>query len=204
MDGMSSMIQRRRFVSQLVSGTAATGFVLSLAGCGTLLHKERVNRPHSGDLDWSMVALNGLGLILFFIPGVIAFVVDFHTGAIYLPSGPMAMKPPLAGMDELAGEPVSAADSGLASSGNDRVVMKKIAVSTDELNLSTIKRAVSEQLGSPILLDESTSRVTELENLEQFEVVRRLHEEDQSFGLSPKRFLERLQAARFTLPFSTR
>jgi hypothetical protein len=30
-------------------------------------------------------ALDGIGLLLFFIPGVIAFAVDFATGAIYLP-----------------------------------------------------------------------------------------------------------------------
>jgi hypothetical protein len=29
--------------------------------------------------------LDGLGLLLFVVPGVIAFVVDFSTGAIYLP-----------------------------------------------------------------------------------------------------------------------
>lgn len=31
------------------------------------------------------MALDTLGLLLFFIPGVIAFAVDFTTGAIYLP-----------------------------------------------------------------------------------------------------------------------
>jgi len=36
-------------------------------------------------VDWSIFALDGVGLILFFIPGVIAFAVDYSTGAIYLP-----------------------------------------------------------------------------------------------------------------------
>ena len=31
--------------------------------------------------------LDGIGLLLFIIPGVIAFAVDFSTGAIYLPGG---------------------------------------------------------------------------------------------------------------------
>src|SRR5262245_22527449 len=53
--------------------------------CGTLFYSERCGRPHGGRIDWKIAALDGLGLILFFIPGVIAFVVDFSTGAIYLP-----------------------------------------------------------------------------------------------------------------------
>jgi hypothetical protein len=50
-----------------------------------LLHPERRNQPPGGGLDWSVVALDGIGLLLFFIPGVIAFAVDFATGAIFLP-----------------------------------------------------------------------------------------------------------------------
>lgn len=188
---MSGMMRRRWFVSQLVSGTAATGLYLSFSGCGTLLHKERINRPHSRDLDWSMVALNGLGLILFFIPGVIAFVVDFHTGAIYLPAGPTAMRPPLPELDQLAGSWVSGQTGDTVKSNDEQPVMKKIAVSAGELNLSTIERTVSEHVGTPVLLDESTSRVTKLESLDEFADARQRHEEDKAFGLSPKRFFER-------------
>lgn len=53
-------------------------------GCGTVLHPERRGQP-AGPLDWKIVALDTIGLLLFFIPGVIAFAVDFSTGAIYLP-----------------------------------------------------------------------------------------------------------------------
>ena len=34
-----------------------------------------------------MVILDALGLLIFLIPGVSAFAVDFSTGAIYLPPG---------------------------------------------------------------------------------------------------------------------
>src|SRR5690606_29818713 len=91
-----SMMLRRHFVSQAITLGTATATMVSLGGCGTLLHSERLNQPHGRDLDWKIVALNGLGLIFFFIPGVIAFVVDFHTGAIYLPPYRGAGKPPLA------------------------------------------------------------------------------------------------------------
>ena len=36
-------------------------------------------------MDWGIFALDAVGLLLFFLPGVIAFAVDFSTGAIYLP-----------------------------------------------------------------------------------------------------------------------
>lgn len=77
------MVQRlsRRQVMQL-------GLVASLTpvagGCGTVLHPERRGQA-GGDLDWKIVALDAVGLLLFFIPGVIAFAVDFNNGTIYLP-----------------------------------------------------------------------------------------------------------------------
>jgi hypothetical protein len=52
--------------------------------CGTILHPERIGQP-PGRLDPGVVALDGVGLLVFLIPGAIAFAVDFYTGAIYLP-----------------------------------------------------------------------------------------------------------------------
>lgn len=73
-------VERRRFLLLALGSASAV-----TTGCGTILHRERVGRPHSRDIDWRIVAMDGLGLALFFVPGVIAFVVDFSTGAIYLP-----------------------------------------------------------------------------------------------------------------------
>ena len=78
-------MQRRQFLSDVMKHAAAGATVGSLSGCGTLMYSERVGRPHTHHIDWKVAALDGLGLLLFFIPGVIAFVVDFSTGAIYLP-----------------------------------------------------------------------------------------------------------------------
>ena len=36
-------------------------------------------------IDPTVAILDGIGLLLFIIPGLVAFAVDFHTGAIYLP-----------------------------------------------------------------------------------------------------------------------
>src|SRR5215475_12594165 len=71
-----------------------------LTGCGMILHPERRGQPPGGSLDWSVVALDTLGLVLFFIPGVIAFAVDFSTGAIYLPPpGYAGTTPPAKGQE---------------------------------------------------------------------------------------------------------
>ena len=74
----SVRVSRRRFLCSCAALAAGS------AGCGTILHPERRGQP-AGDLDWGIVALDAIGLFFFFIPGVIAFAVDFSNGTIYLP-----------------------------------------------------------------------------------------------------------------------
>jgi hypothetical protein len=76
---MEVALSRRDFFQISTAGSLSL-----VAGCGTILYPERRYQPH-GDVDLKVVALDTLGLLLFFIPGVIAFAVDFTTGAIYLP-----------------------------------------------------------------------------------------------------------------------
>jgi hypothetical protein len=59
---------------------------LSLTACGTLLYPERKGQV-SGQIDPGVAILDGIGLFLFFVPGVVAFAVDFSNGTIYLPHG---------------------------------------------------------------------------------------------------------------------
>ena len=61
-------------------------FLLQVVGCGTMIYPERRGQQ-AGRIDVGIAVLDGLGLLLFLIPGVIAFAVDFSTGAIYLPGG---------------------------------------------------------------------------------------------------------------------
>jgi len=58
---------------------------LPVAGCGTIVFEERQGEPHSDRLDPNVLIMDGFGLLLFIVPGVVAFLVDFHSGAIYLP-----------------------------------------------------------------------------------------------------------------------
>lgn len=59
---------------------------LPCAGCGTLFYPERRGQD-SGDIDPTVAILDGVGLLFFVVPGLVAYVIDFSTGAIYLPPG---------------------------------------------------------------------------------------------------------------------
>jgi hypothetical protein len=77
---MGIAVSRRGLFRIGVAGTLSF-----FAGCGMIMHPERRNQPTGGGIDWTVFALDTVGLLLFFFPGVIAFAVDFTTGAIYLP-----------------------------------------------------------------------------------------------------------------------
>jgi hypothetical protein len=75
------------------------GLVLHLAGCGTLLYPDRQGQ-RGGRVDPAVVLLDGALLFLFIVPGLVAYGIDFYTGAVYLPgSGRRAMVIPAPGGD---------------------------------------------------------------------------------------------------------
>ncbi|REG84143.1 hypothetical protein [Marinomonas pollencensis] len=76
------IFQSRQWVRGIVAGLVVT----QLSACGTLLYPERRGQT-SGTIDVGIALLNALGLVFFFIPGVVAFGVDFMTGGIYYPDG---------------------------------------------------------------------------------------------------------------------
>jgi hypothetical protein len=61
--------------------------VFNLASCGTILYPERRNQPAGGKIDVGVAVLDGIGLLFFIVPGVVAFAVDFSNNSIYLPHG---------------------------------------------------------------------------------------------------------------------
>lgn len=71
-----------RFFSRLILGI----LLIQQLGCGTILYPERRGQQ-GGRIDAGVAVLDGIGLLFFIIPGVIAFAVDFSTGAIFLPGG---------------------------------------------------------------------------------------------------------------------
>ena len=60
--------------------------VAQLTACGTIFYPERKG-TRSGTIDPMVAVADGLGLLLFIVPGVIAFAVDFNNGTIYQPGG---------------------------------------------------------------------------------------------------------------------
>lgn len=59
--------------------------LLHLTSCGVLLYPERQGQAR-GRIDPAVAILDGIGVVLFVIPGLLAFLIDFHQGTIYLPS----------------------------------------------------------------------------------------------------------------------
>jgi hypothetical protein len=78
--------------SRLLCAALGTTLLTQLAACGTVFYPDRRGQIE-GKLDPVVVGGNAIGLLFFIIPGVIAFAVDFATGAIYLPEGKYSVAP---------------------------------------------------------------------------------------------------------------
>ena len=61
-----------------------TVLIFQSVGCGTIMYPERKGQ-RGGKIDAGVAVLDGVGLLLFIIPGIIAFAIDFNNGTIYLP-----------------------------------------------------------------------------------------------------------------------
>jgi len=69
-----------------VTGAVLAVTILQASACGTLMYPERRGQ-RAGEIDVKVAVFDGIGLFFFIIPGVVAYIVDFGTGAIYLPAG---------------------------------------------------------------------------------------------------------------------
>ena len=88
---------RKSIIKPLVATTFSALLIFELAGCGTIIYPERRGQT-GGKIDPAVVIMDGIGLLFWVIPGLVAFAVDFATGAIYTSSGrysvaPEALKP---------------------------------------------------------------------------------------------------------------
>jgi hypothetical protein len=72
--------------TKLLRSLVCAALILQSLGCGTITHPERKGQK-AGRIDVAIAVLDGIGLLFFIIPGVIAFAVDFNNGTIYLPKG---------------------------------------------------------------------------------------------------------------------
>ncbi|EQM72160.1 hypothetical protein [Stutzerimonas stutzeri] len=78
--------------SRVIGGVLAVSLFTQLAACGTLFYPDRRGQI-DGRIDPAVAALNAVGLLFYLIPGLIAFGIDFATGAIYLPDNSYSMAP---------------------------------------------------------------------------------------------------------------
>jgi hypothetical protein len=142
---MNTRRETRRAVR--FAGTLTVGLAVFLNSCGTILYPERRGQP-AGRLDPAIVVLDGIGLLLFFVPGVVAFVVDFATGAIYLPSE------------------YSRADPGREM--DLRVVhVRVVHVDRADLTPHRLEEIVHEQTGKVVNLQPGAYRARRLQHLDQ-------------------------------------
>ena len=206
---------RREFLSRLAGWGLQCGIAYGAVGCGTLLHTERCGRPHGGRIDWKVAALDGLGLILFFVPGVIAFVVDFSTGAIYLPEpeqafpeytptpqepGPALSNQPPAAVPtiQVPSHSVTALPAGQqlpAWQSDGPAELSCVLDVGDEVGLPRIEQVVTNHVGRPVSLNNSDTRISRLPRLDRFANQCLQHRTSRDFGFPVKTFFDGLQRA---------
>lgn len=129
------MKQNKAF-SKILSIFILVGLFVQLSACGTIIYPDRRGQ-NSGNIDTGIAVMDGVGLIFFLIPGIIAYAVDFSTGAIYLPNG-------------------------RTSSAPDTDGIKVVYVNPSKLDQSTIKEVVVRETGAPETLDINKAEVCAL------------------------------------------
>lgn len=128
-----------------IRATSAALGISVIAGCGTILHPERKGQP-AGPIDWKVAALDGLGLLFFFIPGVIAFAVDFNNGTIYLP-------------------PEDCAERGRKADGRPLISRK---IPKGKLSRPGVEAMVTEHVRRPVELEPGQYESRTLQRLDDF------------------------------------
>jgi len=138
---------RRRISTKFVAVTLVAVIALVSTSCGTLLYPERRGQPR-GVIDSGVLLLDAVGLIFFVVPGLIAFAVDFSTGAIYYPPAPY-------------GGPVT-------QNGFRRDDLVRVEVPKDELTQAKIEQVVSQETGKPVRLEPGKFRAAEMSGIDEF------------------------------------
>lgn len=111
--------------------------IFQLAGCGTIMYPERRGQ-RDGRIDAGVAVLDGIGLFFFIIPGVIAYAVDFSTGAIYLP--------------------------GTARSSLDMKDIKVVKFDPEHGSTADISKIIKKETGCDVELDQDNMEVVRLKS----------------------------------------
>ena len=79
---MALVMFKRSITTKLLAASVIAALSAPVAGCGTILYPERRGQT-GGHVDTGVVVMDGLWLLLFIVPGVVAFIVDFSNGTVY-------------------------------------------------------------------------------------------------------------------------
>jgi hypothetical protein len=136
---------KRQFV-KIFYITISILLIIQLSGCGYILYPERRGQKPTGRIDPAIATLDALGLLLFIIPGVIAFAVDITNGTLYFPNGRR--------------------HSSIITGDEPMTVIR---VNPAELNEKMIQHIVKEHTGASIRPDLRDVEIYELDKSENIE-----------------------------------
>jgi hypothetical protein len=145
-------MQPLRFPTKRVALALAATTLFVSTSCGTLLYPERRGQPR-GVIDSGVVLLDAIGLIFFVVPGLVAFAVDFSTGAIYFPPPPNGPSPSFAPMSQ-------------NRLRQDDLV--KVQVPKEDLTRAKIEQVVAQRTGQSVALEPGRFRAAEISGLDEF------------------------------------
>jgi hypothetical protein len=104
------------------------------------MYPERKGQK-SGRVDAGVAILDGIGLLLFIIPGIIAFAVDFNNGTIYLPGG-------------------------MLRGSLDRKNIKEVKFDPKHSSMASIEKVIKEQTGYTVKLDQENIQIAKLNSVD--------------------------------------
>jgi hypothetical protein len=130
-------------------------YLLQSTGCGVLLYPERQGQK-SGRIDPAIAILDGIGLLLFLIPGLVAFAVDFHQGTIYLPGGHSG------NIHEPPGPRAVKVEGPMTEENIERVLRAELGQDVDltGLNVQALRINADQLRGLPLLALQEAQRKT--------------------------------------------
>ena len=113
--------------------------IVQMVGCGTLMYPERRGQK-GGRIDAGVAVMDGLCLLFFVIPGIIAYAVDFSNGTIYLP--------------------------GTARGFPDLKDIKQVKFDPKHYTDATIEKIVKEETGHAVKLKQDNIKISRLRSID--------------------------------------
>jgi copper chaperone CopZ len=132
-------IMRKRLLPVLY-GLFCVVITIQLTGCGTLMYPERRGQK-GGRIDVGVAVLDGVGLLFFLVPGIIAYAIDFSEGTIYLPGGSLSRL--------------------------DVKNIKQVKFDPKKVSLAGIEKIIKDETGYGVTFDQADIRITKLKSTDE-------------------------------------